>query len=82
MEWKYIIEILGGGPFALMVTGVFIWGWREQKSYKDALDKVDELYERLVEKTNDHLADSIKRETDTLNTLREIAASIRGGRNG
>lgn len=80
MEWTEIIAVLGGGPMAVMVVGITFWGLQERKAHLAALDRLDALYERLITKTDEHLVDSIKRETETLNTLNQIAATIRGSR--
>ena len=73
MDWAQIITALGGGPMAVAVAGLAVLFWSERARSND-------LVERLIKKSSENLADAMKREMETLTTLKEIAASLRGGK--
>lgn len=68
MDWKAVIDQLGGGPVALALVGLAYAYWQERKRNNDLADKQTTLFLALSKET-----------TAALNALTDAIRAARGG---
>lgn len=70
MDWNTIIDQLGGGLSSAVIAGL-AWAWWRERNRTEALT------DRLIEQSNDHAKDAVRREQDVLSTLQRLEQTIR-----
>ena len=71
MDWIAIIDQLGGGLSSAVIAGL-AWAWVRERN------RTESLTDRLIEQSNDHAKDAVRREQDVLSTLKQLEQAIRG----
>lgn len=65
MDWNTILEALGGGPGAIMLVGLAWFSWTQMK-------KADALTALLMERKDDQIRESERREIATRQGLEAV----------
>lgn len=71
MEWTAIIGELGGGLSAVVIVALAwaLWQGRQREH---------QLTDRLIEQSEKHLQDAVRREQDMLTTMQALETAVRG----